>query len=291
MMNKNVSKRVLYTAIGAAAIAIAVSPAQSVKAASSDTLRGNIEKESKNTIMAEYYADYDGDGTEEMFAVVGDDDMGGGMYIWFANDTMTKCVFDDGDSLYFDTQSERVCEVSDTQKLFIMEHGGYGSGSNSLCYYLKDKEPVRLNVSEGLTHVSGADFNIYPSAFDSYVDEFGMWTGHTWKPYYLRWTGDGFKEYKGKKITLKKFKKFSGAKKYLKKIKKEGYQIDSVIRRSNGVINVNVHSLDSYGGGSYDNVNFRLNDGKLTLIKGWNEDASGVVASSSYCGIYKVSGY
>jgi hypothetical protein len=132
MMNKNVSKRVLYTAIGAAAIAIAVSPAQSVKAASAETLHGNIEKESKNTIMAEYYADYDGDGTEEMFAVVGDDDMGGGMYIWFANDTMTKCVFDDGDSLYFETQNERVCEVSDSQKLFIMEHGGYGSGSHSL---------------------------------------------------------------------------------------------------------------------------------------------------------------
>ena len=291
MKKKIGSKRALFTVIGAAVVALAAAPAQSVKAASVETLRGNIEKESKNTIMAEYYADYDGDGTEEMFAVVGDDDMGGGMYIWFANDSMTKCVFDDGDSLYFDTQSERVCEVSDTQKLFIMERGGYGSGSNSLCYHLKDGEPVRLNVSEGLTHVFGADFNIYPSAFDNYLDESGMWTGHTWKPYYLRWTGDGFKEYTGKKITLKKFKKFGGAKKYLKKIKKEGYQIDSVIRRSNGVINVNVHSIDSYGGGSFDNVNFRLENGKVTLIKGWNTDATGVVPSSSYGGIYAVSGY
>ncbi len=29
------------------------------------------------------------------------------------------------------------------------------SETPSLCYYLKDGEPVRLDVSEGLTHVSG----------------------------------------------------------------------------------------------------------------------------------------
>jgi len=291
MKNRISMIKTLCTVTGVAAIAFALAPVQSVKAASADTLRSNIEKESKEKIMADYYADYDGDGTEEMFAVVGDDDMGGGKYIWFADENTTKCVFDDGDSLYFDTESERICKVSDTQKLFIMERGGYGSSSNSLCYYLKDKEPVRLNVSEGMTHVSGADFNIYPSAFDSYVDESGMWTGHTWKPYYLKWTGNGFKEYTGKVITLKKFKKFGGAKKYLKKIKKEGYQIDNIIKRSNGVINVNVHRLDEYGGGSFDNVNFRLKNGKVTLIKGWDTEASGVVASSSYGGVYYVSGY
>ena len=282
---------VLLSGIGVMMIAVALSPVNNVSAATAETLRDSITKESGKEIMAEYYADYDGDGIEEMFAVVGNDDMGGGQYIWFASDNMTKCVYDDGDSLYFDTQNERICTVSDSQKLFIMEHGGYGSGSNSLCYYLKKGEPVRLNVSEGLTHVSGADFNIYPSAFDYYVDEFGMATGHTWKPYYLKWKGYIFDEYTGGQITLKQFKKYTGGKKYIKKIKKEGYQIDSIILRSNGIININVHYLDEYGGCCYDNVNFKLKNKKIKLLKGWNPDASGVVASSTYGGCYVPAWY
>ena len=261
-----------------------------VKAAAQDTLREKITGESGYSIVKDYYADYDGDGNKELFAVVRDDGEGNGQQLWFANDEKTECLYNEGNSLYCNTEVERICRVSDDQQIFIMEMGLYGSGSVSLCCYIENGDAVCRYASEGLTHLTGADFVVYPSAYDHYVDSFGIGTGHTYKPYYIKWTGDGFKEYTAKKLSLKKFKKYTGAKKYIRKIKKEGYEIDDILCRSNGIINVNVHQDDEYDGVTYDNVNFELKGKSVKLIK-IDPNVKGVVASSSHGGVYAVSGF
>ncbi|MCR4946296.1 MAG: hypothetical protein K5929_05060 [Lachnospiraceae bacterium] len=288
MNQKKIMKYGLFCTCAALTFTV-FSPAD-VNAATEDTLRSKIKGASGYDIVKDYYADFDGDGAEEMFAVVENDDMGGGEQLWFANDSMSKCLYDDGNSLYCFTEEERICRVSEDQQIFIMEMGGYGSGSSSLCCYLQDGEVICRYASEGLTHVKGAEFTIHPSAFDNYVDSFGFGTGHTYKPYYIKWTGDAFTEYTAKKISLKKFKKYTGAKKYIRKIKKEGYTIDSILLRSNGIIHVNIHQDDEYDGTSYDNVNFELKGKSVKLIK-IDPNVKGVVASSSHGGVYAASGF
>ena len=70
-----------------------------------------------------------------------------------------------------------------------------------------------------------------------------------------------------------------------------GYSIDNVLRRSNGIININVHKKDDYDGIMNDNANFTLKDGTVKLIKIYDDYGSEVVRSSSYGGVYVTSRY
>lgn len=90
-----------------------------------------------------------------------------------------------------------------------------------------------------LSQISGKDFSVIHEAYDmDYTD--GIGTGHTWKPYYIRWNGKKFVEYKAKKITEDKFRGYDGAEDVLGQIRKIGYKVKTIYLRSNGLIHINV---------------------------------------------------
>ena len=256
-------------------------------------LLDRIEKESAETILKSYYDDFDGDGVKEVFAITqkGQD---GAHHIWYAGKTDVKEVKFDAAYCYYDSSDEAIVKVSKDQKIFIMECGNNGSGSFSVCCYVSSGKVKLVNQSmEGLTQLSEKEFAIHPSEFDHSKDGEFM-TGHTYKRYYLKWDGNKFVEYSGIEISKKKLESYKNGRSVIENIKNEGYTIEKIYERSNGIININVFKRfnDESEAGSYDNVTLKLKEGKVTVVDAdnpYNGSTDGIVNRSSYGGIYSAS--
>lgn len=256
---------------------------QRASAATKEELKDKIKNQATDNILAEYYDDYDGDGMKELFAVTGKEYENN--QIWFANDSYVKCVYDNERAVYLETV--KVCKVSARQKLFICETGGYGSGSSSECFYVSSGSVIGVEkCGEGLKQISGKKFYITPSAFD--MNSNGE--GHTWKTYYIKWTGREFKEYKVKQISLGKLKKYKNANKYINQARKLGYNVGDIYKRSNGIINVNLHKYDSMDDLVYnENITLRIKGKKVVLVVD-NKKGKDIIQKSSQAGSYQAYG-
>ncbi len=115
--------------------------------------------------------------------------------------------------------------------------------------------------------------------------------GHTWKRYWVRWTGSTFREYEGKDISESRFSGYKKGADVLAAIRNAGYTPDNLIQRSNGMININIHKTETNGGIEYENVTVRLKKGKVTMQKSGKKDKStNNIMESSYGGIYEKKG-
>lgn len=280
-------KLIKYLAIFFAGVCILFcSDSTEAEASAKDNLLSKIQSQTSNVITKEYYADFDGDGRKELFAITGPKE--GPNQIWYAGSGQVKCLMDDGYAVY-DIPKEKVCKVSRKQKLFIAECGAFGSGSLSKCYYVKAGKAYEVKrAGEGLTHISGKNFAVHMSAFDA-MSTGGTMAGHTYKAYYLKWTGKAFKEYKAKKITVSKLKKYKGSGNVLKQIKKLGYKVKSVYYRSNGLIHINVVKNDG-SDKIYNNVTLKVKSKKVFLVS-HTKKGHDILGKSGYGGIYKSSGF
>lgn len=248
------------------ALMFCLNPAK-VEAAGKSDLMQKIQSKTGKPIKQTYFADYDGDGKKELFALVGNgSESGYAQEIWFSSSSQVKCLFCDLADAGVGDRGQGICKVNGKQKLFIAECTAHGSGSSSRCYYVKKGKAyeAKLHGLGGLAQISGRNFQIVRSEFDWCYDGVS-WTGHTYKRYYIKWNGEKFTEYKAKKISLKKLKKYSGAAKVLKKIKGAGYTVTSIYHRSNGLIHINVKRKDQHET-VYNNVTLKIKGKKYLLL-------------------------
>ena len=216
-------------------------------------------------VLKTYYADYDGDGKNEVFAITGED-LQSQCSIHFAS-TVWSGKIHDGPSAYVGLKEEEICDVGNNMKLFIMEWGAFGSGSYSTCYRVSNGKPHKAKNKNigGLSHRKGKQFYIVESAFDAVKDSNGNMLGHTYKRYWARWNGKKFVVYKGRYITKNKFRSFGGGKKILRKLRKK-HKIGKIIMRSNGIININLYNVKKTQYGketNYSNISYQLHGNKL----------------------------
>ena len=253
------------------------------QAATKTSLVKKVQQRTKDTIKSVFYTDYDNDGSKEAFIVT--QKMEDQQTLWFVSDQQTIKLKTAMLSSY---KSNGICKINSKQKLFVIEGSAGGSGSWSYCYYVKNGKACQVKrAGEGLSHISGRDFVIYPSAFDSNFDSNGNWTGHTWKAYYVYWNGTGFKQYAGKAITEKKVRSYKNGEKYLNQIKKTGYKIGQIYYRKNGIININVYKKNKkWGDTDYNNVTLRVKGNKVALKFAYSKGKN-IIEKSGYGGIYK----
>lgn len=271
------------------------------KKAGAETKSDLLEKirlQTNEPIIKAFYADYDGDGVKELFAAVGKGYYEGcAKEIWFAGSKEIKRLHESsgGDIYEINGSPGKVCTVSKKQKFFISESGGYGSGSTSECWYVKSGRVQNVNMDGlgGLSQISGCDFTVVPNGvFDASCSSDGAWTGHTYKPYYVRWTGRKFEEYKAKKISTNKLRQYKGADIVLKKIRQAGYWITTIYYRSNGLIHINAEKTNTeYGERSCDNITLKIRRNRVSVLAAYDstEKESDIIKRSSYGGIYKAS--
>lgn len=207
---------------------------------SADKLLQKLRSElpADSVITVSYAEDFNKDSKPELFAIVnkgkdsGEDILDG--QVWYVSDTAIEKMLET--SIY--RNSTAVWDV-DSQKLFRLEEGYGGSGSNSHVWSVRDGKPYELKYAgEALEYAGNKQFYTYPGAFDMLRDGTG---GHTWKPYYLYFdeTTGMFREYGGISISREDLLKLKNASGILDKITEKGLKITDIFYRSNGIININ----------------------------------------------------
>ncbi len=259
---------------------------QKAEAYSENELVEKVKSKTSDTVDRVYCADYDYDGRKEAFIITKKSKEV--QTLWFSGDQEVKKIATS--IIWVNKTSQGICQVSPKQKLFVAEGSGGGSSSWSYCCYVKNGKAILVKrAGESLTHSSGKDFSIYQTAFDGMYDG-ELYLGHTWKEYYLRWTGTKFVEYEGKAISRKQLEQYKGADRYLKEAEKSGYRIGKIFYRKNGIINVNVSKKHAKGS-DIDYDNFTLNvKGKKVSLRICNKNGKNVLGKSGFGGIYKAKG-
>lgn len=259
-----------------------------------EQLAEKILARSSGPLLKNWFADFDGDGEKEMFAVTGAWASEGTSQIWFASPEETTCLMDDGEGYSALWQDEEcVYTVNSSQKLFLVTCGTMGDSFFSKCYYVADKKAREVVVGAYLEQIAGEDFAVYSDAYDRvYID--GSWSGHTRKAYYLKWMGDGFEEYAAKEITVDAFEGYNGAGDILEQIKESGYEVRSIYLRDNGLLHINIaQAFDT--GWNYENVTLQPQGGRMYVVgTDFSQnapDGRDLLQASSFGGIYKASGF
>lgn len=241
--------------------------------------------------------DFDDDGAYEGFMFVGgeeDPDWGScDGTVWFVNESGCEKIHDEFSFLV--GENENIFSIlQEEDRNFVVFRDLYATADVSNIYYVDGEKCIESRVSYlGSSYVGKekGDLNITVSEYDMYCDfegdaEEGTWTGHTWKPYYFYYsseTGD-FEEYGAVEISEDELSKLIENDPIIE-IKEEGYAIDQIIKRDNGVININYH-METEGSGrnyEYKNATYDLNTGLYVNV--WGDGEAGVF-DSDYGGIY-----
>ncbi len=243
-------------------------------------------------------ADFDGDGSKEGFVFIGGD----------IDEEWSTClgqlyfVSDNGKEMLKDTNfvvndGKIIQEFPVSDKTFIAVEEAYTTSSVSFLYYVENGE-CKDSYLSGIGGFYKPDFvddyaislSCYDMSFDyeEGKEDEGMYMGHTWKPYYFYYdeaTGR-FEEYVGKEISEEELNAACGFD-LAGEIKAAGNQIDGILRRDNGIINVNYSYKTEYEGGSvsiqYSNVTF--NEKTKEFVNVWG-DGENTWENSNFGGTY-----
>ncbi|SEA31184.1 hypothetical protein SAMN05216349_10913 [Oribacterium sp. KHPX15] len=217
--------------------------------------------------------------------------------VWFVNEAGSKKLHDKF-QYYLNDEGDVFSIVEGHDKNFVVFNDMYATSLVTNFYYTDGetcKESVVSGVGDAKVDEDTGDLVIQLSAYDCTCDfekdsNEPMWLGHSWKPYYFyysRNTGD-FMEYGAKEINASELKDIVGTD-VIKELEGDGYTVDNIIQRDNGIININYSKESKLNDGSrsinYMNATFdtRIND----YIKAWDDDEADLYGSD-FGGIYEV---
>ena len=192
-------------------------------------------------IYPSFIGDFDGDGSDELFAVCRTDDTFGDIFgsLWYASSDKAMQIY----PAYEEWGGFRTAEVGgDT---LILTERLYATGNVTYCFRVENGSPIGIDTfnAGSLTQTNGAEFTGIKSTYDFCTDG----TGHTWKPYWFYYENGEFREHLGKSILYENFKdnfggvseEFTYLQPYFDEIEAENGVITNVIVRDNGIININ----------------------------------------------------
>ncbi|MDY5948053.1 MAG: hypothetical protein SPJ42_02275, partial [Oscillospiraceae bacterium] len=134
-----------------------------------------------------------------------------------------------------------------------------------------------------------ADASDYDGTVNSISETTGF--GHTFKPYFFYETPDGIAEYGGKELPLSELEKAEGYDKVKSIIDEEGYSINNIYFRENGIININLYKKESsdaeYTEYSCSYINLAYVNGRLEMLSDidGNYFGEGIYLSSKSTGL------
>ena len=238
--------------------------------------------------------DYDKDGKYEAFALVGDEDDFGAFTgtLYFVTDKSVETVLEDG--VFWPYSGDlRMLRFNDCGFYLIGEY--YTTGDVTYVFGVKNGKWYEHPFSRQGMSLRQVDqtneMTITLSEYDGMKDkQSGYYSAHTWKTYYMYWNGD-FVEYGGLKISEKDLLAYKNAGTYVDQIKSQGYTIDSIYYRANGIININ-YSIENDTFIDYENLTLVLKDKAVTPLNIYNDPnvtfkTAADLSKASYGGTYK----
>ena len=226
-----------------------------------ESLKNILSEKVKQPILNFIYNDFDNNGNYEAIAFCGEayldkeypelSTYDGVLYFITGNDVK---VIREEDVYWNMGEVFKFGEIS----IFCI-HEYSATGARSYLYQVDGNEIIEIVGSGKGQYFSQDEMGeIYmtDSQYDSCVDG----TGHTWNLYYFYWD-NGLHEYGGNQISINSFSKYNGSKEILKKISEDGYDITTIYKRQNGIININC--FDGY---NFSNVRVILEDNEVKVF-------------------------
>lgn len=200
------------------------------------------KKVDKSKIRTVTVADFDNDGNVEAFIFYGEEDdiCSTGEYCFVdAKKTQSLGQFD----VY---ASDGYIDCGDKKFAYFDEY--YATSAVSHIFELSHGKPVETNISRigSVYQMDDGTLSITFSNYDAMYDkEMGTMLGHTWLPYYFTYDRQKgkFIENGGLPLPLDQIDSVAGFD-LLEQIKSKGYYISDAMIRSNGLLIVNMVSVD-----------------------------------------------
>ena len=192
-------------------------------------------------IYPSFIGDFDGDGSDELFAVCRTDDTFGDIFgsLWYASSDKAMQIY----PAYEEWGGFRTADVGGDTLILVERR--FATDSVTYCYRIENGSPVGLDTFNvgSLTQTDGADLIGLKHTYDFCTDG----TGSTLKPYWFYYRDGGFHEYSARSIAYENFidgfngnfAQFAYLQPYFDEIKAESGVITNIIVRDNGIININ----------------------------------------------------
>lgn len=192
-------------------------------------------------IYPSFIGDFDGDGSDELFAVCRTDDTFSDIFgsLWYASSDTAMQIY----PAYEEWGGFRTADVGGDTLILVERR--FGTGSVTYCYRIENGSPVGLDTFNvcSLTQTDGADLIGLKRTYDFCTDG----TGSTLKPYWFYYRDGSFHEYSARSIAYENFiDGFNGSfaqyaylQPYFDEIEAENGVITNIIVRDNGIININ----------------------------------------------------
>ena len=238
---------------------------------SADSYIDAVEKASGGDVIYNLYYDFDGNGTNEMFALVRKD----------PSKTPAEEQFDAMEGRLWYVNADGAIEVMSQSRPYykdpkVLEFDGnsvlplnqvFATGTRTFLWGVIGGKPYELNASGQINGLSvneygeivgiGEDYNGFRSK------ESNTYSGHTWNQYYFYYEHGNIREYGGERITWEDFCRIPGIEAVKNKIEKEkitqGEEIDRIYYRSNGIVVVNFEK-EITDGRKYSNMQLRITE-------------------------------
>lgn len=192
-------------------------------------------------IYPSFIGDFDGDGSDELFAICRADDTFNDIFgsLWYASADNAMQIYPANE----EWGGFRTAEVGGDTLILVERR--FGTGSVTYCYRIESGSPVELDTFNvcSLTQTDGADLIGLKQTYDFCTDG----TGSTLKPYWFYYRDGSFHEYSARSIAYENFiDGFNGSfaqyaylQPYFDEIKAENGVITDIIVRDNGIVNIN----------------------------------------------------
>lgn len=259
-------------------------------------LRSTIEVLNSNNILAVYSGDYDKDGSEEAFVLIGEmqwelaDWRECQAELWFVGESGVQKL-EESKRYKIDNTIYRLSQYD-----FLVLTESYTSHNITNLWGVQNgkpyKEPISGHGGDFAPCETYGEYNFFMthSCYDAAKDEgIGALLGHTYKKYYFYWNEQEacFQEYGGVKITEEQLLKCEGASEIIDEIKEQGNQIDDIFYRGNQIIHIN-YSYEYSGDITYKNATLQLEENAVSLIM-MGEYEGSLLDSSNQDGIYSAA--
>ena len=251
---------------------------EAVQEDSEEVLRGVLSQSTGEKTVTEVFADFDGNGTQEAFFLVGSENADEGTWegeVWFVN---SSGAFKMREKEYYWVSPDCMLDFGDKKYFVLYQY--FATGDLSYVWGVENGSPQEAAISGGggsLNQIArGRELTMIESAYDFCTDG----TGHTWKPYFFYWDGN-FYEYGGIEIFSEQLLTYKGAKEIIENIQDQGYSVTNLYYRANGVINVNLTD-----GEINRNVTLKIAGDSIEIINPYTMEQASDWDESDQGGIY-----
>ena len=222
-----------------------------------------LESESGKEVLYILFDDFDKDNASEAFAILGNLEYAGASFgelsgeIWFASATECRKLQDRNEFKIFDVFDIDGIHFIKTEECYVTE-------SVTRLWNVVDGSAISVDLNNAMAFEVAEDetITVIHNTYDGCSDG----SGHTYKHYWLYYQ-DGFHEYGGVPITQEELLSFQNAKEVLDEIATKGGSVTNILKRENGIININYQIPFDWAEGVYSNEYITLTYTDLAVTK------------------------